>query len=393
MTIAKTSSDAETFGLALSGGGSRAIAFHLGCLRGLHKLGLLDRVTTMSSVSGGSVIAALYCSHEGDFETFEDEVRKRLRQGFLWPSVYEAIFSFEGLKAVITSVVISLDRLVALPTKLAFSLLPLVSRRDRWPYRPVLHRKASRTSILRRVFDKIFGSKNLSALRDDRPKLIIVACELRAKAAFYFTKEKLHCWRYGSASSQATSLAHAVTASAAYPLALPVLDATIEFERDGSVRAERITLTDGGIYDNLGLMPFWPDRDHAISLEVDPVDKLIACRAGYSLDVGEPSSFMFARMSAVFESIFARAQNASTTRLFDLQNAGKIGGFIMPYLGQNDARLSKQPDDLVSGDDVAGYGTNFSAMNDEWIDRLSLRGEQLVASLVGEHWPGVLASD
>lgn len=390
MTTSAVAMSADTLGLALSGGGSRAIAFHLGCLRGLHKLGLLDRVTTMSSVSGGSVIAALYCSHEGNFETFENDVRKRLRQGFLWPAAYEAVFSFEGLKALITFVLISLDRLVALPAKLAFLLLPLVSRRDRWPYRPVMHRRASRTSILRRVFDKVFGSKNLSALRDDRPRLIIVACELRAKAAFYFTKEKLHCWRYGSASSENISLAHAVAASAAYPLALPAMDATIEFERGGAKRAEWVTLTDGGVYDNLGLMPFWPDRDHSISLEVDPVDKLVACRAGYSLDVGEPSSLIFARMAAVFESIFARAQNASTTRLFDLQDAGKIGGFVMPYLGQNDARLTKKPEDFMSGDDVAGYGTNFSAMSDEWIDRLSLRGEQLVASLVSEHWPDIL---
>ncbi|KWV93861.1 hypothetical protein ASS64_13290 [Erythrobacter sp. AP23] len=176
-------------------------------------------------------------------------------------------------------------------------------------------------------------------------------------------------------------------------MALPALDTTVEFERNGTKRSDRISLTDGGVYDNLGLMPFWPDRDHSISLEVDPVYKLIACRAGYSLDVGEPSSLMPARMAAVFESIFARAQNASTTRLFDLQRAGRIGGFIMPYLGQDDARLSNKPDDFISGDTVAGYGTNFSAMDDEWIDRLSLRGEQLVVSLVSEHWPEIQAKN
>ena len=316
-----------------------------------------------------------------------------MRQGFVWPAAYEAVFSLEGLKALFTVLLISLDRLAALPTKLMISLLPVSPRRDRWPYRTILHRRASRTTILRRVFDKVFGSKRLSELRGDRPRLIIVACELRAKAAFYFTREKLHCWRYGPASSEDTSLADAVAASAAYPLALPALDTTVEFERNGTKRSDRISLTDGGVYDNLGLMPFWPDRDHSISLEVDPVYKLIACRAGYSLDVGEPSSLMPARMAAVFESIFARAQNASTTRLFDLQRAGRIGGFIMPYLGQDDARLSNKPDDFISGDTVAGYGTNFSAMDDEWIDRLSLRGEQLVVSLVSEHWPEIQAKN
>ena len=58
------SDDAEEdkdIALALSGGGSRAIAFHLGCLRALNDRGLLKRVKTVSSVSGGSVIAATYC--------------------------------------------------------------------------------------------------------------------------------------------------------------------------------------------------------------------------------------------------------------------------------------------------------------------------------------------
>ncbi len=53
--------------LALSGGGSRAIAFHLGCLRALHDLKLLEQVNTITAVSGGSVLAGLYCSHSGTF--------------------------------------------------------------------------------------------------------------------------------------------------------------------------------------------------------------------------------------------------------------------------------------------------------------------------------------
>src|SRR3546814_1286445 len=35
-------------GLALSGGGSRAIAFHLGCLRALHDRGVLPKVSVLS---------------------------------------------------------------------------------------------------------------------------------------------------------------------------------------------------------------------------------------------------------------------------------------------------------------------------------------------------------
>ena len=56
---AREGEPALTLGLALSGGGSRATAFHLGCLRALHDLGVLNQVKILSTVSGGSVIGAL----------------------------------------------------------------------------------------------------------------------------------------------------------------------------------------------------------------------------------------------------------------------------------------------------------------------------------------------
>ena len=65
----------ERIGLALSGGGSRAIAFHLGCLRALHDRGILDRTSVISSVSGGSVIAALWAYGDEDFAGFDAHVQ------------------------------------------------------------------------------------------------------------------------------------------------------------------------------------------------------------------------------------------------------------------------------------------------------------------------------
>src|SRR3954464_10727082 len=45
-------------GLALSGGGFRATLYHLGLIRFLRDAGLLSNVTHITSVSGGSIIAA-----------------------------------------------------------------------------------------------------------------------------------------------------------------------------------------------------------------------------------------------------------------------------------------------------------------------------------------------
>src|SRR5215210_3805761 len=44
--------------LCLSGGGFRAALFHLGAVRRLNELGILSRLDTISSVSGGSIISA-----------------------------------------------------------------------------------------------------------------------------------------------------------------------------------------------------------------------------------------------------------------------------------------------------------------------------------------------
>lgn len=52
-----------SLGLALSGGGLRAAFFHIGVLARLATLGLLRRVEVLSTVSGGSIIGALYYLH------------------------------------------------------------------------------------------------------------------------------------------------------------------------------------------------------------------------------------------------------------------------------------------------------------------------------------------
>lgn len=376
----------EKLALALSGGGSRAMAFHLGCLRALHDLKLLQQVNTITAVSGGSVLAGLYCSHPGSFDSFEMKVREVLRRGFVRAALIRAVRSTDGLKSVGYAAALMIERTCAIIARLALKLSKKGRSGEHWPNSAPFLRKASRTTILRNVFSETFNHCKLEELREDRPMLIIVACELRSKAAFYFTKERLHCWRYGSASVHGVELADAVVASAAYPAALPAVDQVIVFTKNGKEESHRITLTDGGVYDNLGLAPLWPDREFYDSMPVERHDWIIACRAGYGLDVTEPASAWMSRMQAAFESVFARAQNLATKRLFDLKESGKIKGFLLPYLGQKDSSLKFAPPDLVSGEVTAGYATNFSAMETEWIDRLVKRGEQIVLAQVKEHW-------
>jgi NTE family protein len=71
--------EAHIIGLALSGGGFRAAAFHLGVLRRLRELGVLGQTQVMSTVSGGSIVGALWVGAQalmGDTLANEEEWAK-----------------------------------------------------------------------------------------------------------------------------------------------------------------------------------------------------------------------------------------------------------------------------------------------------------------------------
>ena len=136
----------------------------------------------------------------------------------------------------------------------------------------------------------------------------INATELRTGSAFRFGTLESGSWRCGKLHRNDISVAHAVAASAAYPLFLPAFDETHTFDEGGKLSSGRVVLTDGGIYDNLGLGCLWPDRSPDISMNVIPIDTIICCSAGYGLRQDPPSQFIFARMLSVFSTTFERAQ-------------------------------------------------------------------------------------
>lgn len=313
-----------------------------------------------------------------------------MARGLVRPSLRVALTTTEGIRAFTSLMPIAADRCTA--TAVRFVGWVCRSRtvgRIGWLKESPWRRRASRTTILRRVLGELFGRDKLPALRNDRPKLIVVACELQAKSAFYFAKDGVGSWRLGRADPASVEIAHAVAASAAYPAFLPALDEDMTFEKDGIASCRRVVLTDGGVYDNLGLAPLWPDRDSTVSLHVDRYDHIVACRAGYALEHAPTGGFWPSRMRAAVQAIHARAENSATERLFDLKRSGCISGFILAYLDQRDDRLTCRPADLIVRESVQGYPTDFRAMKPEWIDRLVKRGEQLTSALLEEHWPDI----
>src|ERR1700676_1134657 len=76
----------EGIGLALSGGGYRAMVFHVGALIRLNEVALLRKVKRISSVSGGSITAGVLgtswkdLKFTGDVATNFEIVVERIRE-------------------------------------------------------------------------------------------------------------------------------------------------------------------------------------------------------------------------------------------------------------------------------------------------------------------------
>ena len=382
-------------GLALSGGGSRAIAFHLGCLKALNELKILDKVDLISSVSGGSVIAAMYAYSDCTFEEFEGRVRSRLRKGFLRGIIRYTLLSSETPKIIWTIMTAGLLTALGKLIGVAGGLLAVLGFKTasfsllRSPFR----RKASRTTAFERFLRKtIFGNIRMGNVKRDGVNVVINATELQTGTAFRFGSKESGCWRFGLLEGDDPLVSKAVAASAAFPALLPSFDLLERFKKNGSSCQRRVIITDGGVYDNLGISCMLPGRDPQFSTNVFQVDYIICCSAGAGQSAGGVQPYTWgSRMVKSMTTIHSRTHSLSYDLLHRLSELGKtepqrgIRGFILPYLGQKDESLPLIPDGFVSRDQTYDYPTDFSPMSLENIHLLSKRGEQLTRLLVEQY--------
>jgi len=385
-------------GLALSGGGARAMAFHLGCLRALNDRGILDRVKVISTVSGGSVIGAAWAYGQTTFEVFDEKMTAALRRGLQWDIVREVFFSLEGVKIIATLLFSGVISLV-----IAMSLFVL-SRARRWlgvPSAGVEGRLAMFSRLLpvwgslTTAFEAalartLFGERRVDKVAREGLVTVINACDLRTGTAFRFGSERSGGWRYGRIIGSAPTVAKAVAASAAFPILLPPLIETFEFEHKGGKHKDTVSLTDGGIYDNLGVAVLEPGRDHEYGFHF-PVTHIISLNAGAGQLGGEERHYWWiGRVARSFNAVHRKSQDAVYQRLHKYAVTGDIKAFGMVYLGQQDERLPCPPSDLIRRDQVKDYSTDFAPMSERNIELLTSRGEQMTQIIIDRYLASLL---
>lgn len=379
-------------GLSLSGGGSRAIAFHLGTLRALEDLKLLDEIDVVSGVSGGSVMTGLLGYSEAPFSEIDRDAVQLLGRGLLWPALKKLMHPGRVAALLWNSAFVALPSLatdvIAGTANLAAALFPgsrdavSVLSRCAWPFR----RRYSRTHLLSEAIADVVGAHNCDAPTRQGKSIVFNACELRTGTAFRMSNEQFGTWRYGWAPAGELRVADAVTASAAYPPLLPPFDWMQTFERCGKRTPRRLMVTDGGVFENLGVSVMEPGRDSRISAITYSPDIIIVSDAGTGQFTDETVPLSWPkRMTRVVSAVMRKVQDATKRRLHDHATAGRIGGFIYASLGQMDRRVPLKPANWVCREEVIHYPTDFSAMSEQNIRRLSGRGEAITRALVTQY--------
>jgi NTE family protein len=216
--------------LCLSGGGYRAMIFHLGALIRLNEVGLLQQLNRVSSVSGGSITAAQLGFKWREL-TFEDGVAKNLVELLVNP--IRAL----GQRTIDRGSIIG-------------GILT--------PWRTIGDK------IAKAYRKNLFGNATLQELPADGqgPRFVINATNVQTGALWRFSKPYMGDYKVGRILNPITPLALAVAASSAFPPVLsPVhLDLTANrFDPDPKAPLQKrpftgdVYLSDGGVYDNLGL--------------------------------------------------------------------------------------------------------------------------------------------
>jgi NTE family protein len=249
----------------------------------------------------------------------------------------------------------------------------------------------NRTEAFARYLDEIlFPNARLDRPTPPGRAVVLTATDLRTGAAVRFGSKVSSCSRYGSITDTVT-LGTAVASSAAYPLLLPAVERRWIFTTsDGASRTETVMLSDGGIFDNLGLSVLQPGRSAAHTDHAYDVTHVISCDAGRGPLASRTRRFLIGRNARAFEIVHAQAQNHGRGRLHEWGASGALRGFVMAYLGQQDARLPVPVSDLVPAEAVAHYPTNFASMPSADFKALATRGEQLVRVLLPHYCPDLL---
>ncbi|HEX4959842.1 MAG TPA: patatin-like phospholipase family protein [Thermoanaerobaculia bacterium] len=215
----------DCIALCLSGGGYRAMLFHLGTLWYLNDAEYLPKLARISSVSGGSITAATLAIHWGELKKKEDFESK----------VVEPVRNMAGKTIDVQSILGG-----------------------------VFGRGSVSDRIIGHYEETLYGQRTLQDL-PDQPRFVINATNVQTGSLFRFSKPYIGDYRIGLYKNPTKKVSEAVAASSAFPPILSPMRLEFgphDFDTDpGPLNKPpfntEVYLSDGGVYDNLGIETSW----------------------------------------------------------------------------------------------------------------------------------------
>ncbi|MFC1824874.1 patatin-like phospholipase family protein [Thermodesulfobacteriota bacterium] len=261
----------NNIGLGLSGGGYRATLFNLGTLIRLNELGLMGKIKRITSVSGGSITNGYLAMHWNDLQFNDDGVIERFKENIVDP-----LWDFCSK---------SLD---------AGAII--------WGTLDPFHKVSEK--IARVYNDRLFKHFKMAAIPfgEGIPQFLFYGTNLQTGASVRMIQNMLYDWKIGATEIDDWELATAVGISSAFPpLLSPVilkLDPGKWIEGkyatcfDDVKYKEKLYLTDGGVYDNMGMESLWKtfanelanDNHKFKELLQDDIDSVLISDAGAPLE-------------------------------------------------------------------------------------------------------------
>jgi NTE family protein len=242
-------------------------------------------------------------------------------------------------------------------------------------------------SLVAAIAARPFGRRLIDQVTHPDLDTVISATDMASGNAMRFGSKVSACSAYGEIEGP-TTVAEAVAASAAFPLLLPALRRDYKFrDRRGAVFSRTVVMTDGGVYDNLGLTPLMPDRSAEYTRHTYSLDYLIAADAGQGRNVATAPRFILGRLKQAFAITHTAAQDAARSKLHAARERDQIKGFVHAYLGMKDERLPVPVADLVRREEVDTYRTDFRKMRADPLGKIAARAEQLTGALLCYYCP------
>ena len=332
--------------VSLSGGGFRAALFHLGVIRYLREADRIKEVSSLHSVSGGSILAAhlvlnwhKYTANDGKlFEEAAAEVvnfcQRDIRGQLVrrWMLFWAIVVLFLVVPASLT-VFLNESSLTGLLTA-SIMILVVVFFVNR------IRKRFSLVRLLQSSYESLYQNAKLADLAaEDTPALQILATNLTTGDMASFGAHGLTLHTPGGDrrfEQDALPVSLTVAASSAFPpLFSPVEISRDTLKADTKAFPHSQYLSDGGVFDNLGLRA-------ARQGNGSPNQEVVVSSAERLFDwqVGESFGFLPTRASRATDILMQRVGDLETddrlwgkdVRIVSLREDVSDAAFLPPHM-------------------------------------------------------------